>query len=77
MLKMRSENQKKKAKQSSSGKNFPNPEEFRDPGIPGKFFENFSFPGKLKIREKEKADYLQTNLSCFVANVRCLEKQYR
>ena len=24
------------------------------PGIPGNFFENFSFPGKLKIRGKAK-----------------------
>ena len=40
--------------EKNSRENFPNPEDFRDPGIPGNFFENSPFPGKLKIREKGK-----------------------
>ena len=58
MLKMRSEMLKtrKKGKAIKLGKNsgkfslgFSGSRKF--PGIPGKYFENFSFPGKLKTRE--------------------------
>ena len=52
MLKIRSEMLKTRKK----GKTIKLEKNYRKifPGIPGKFFENFSFPGKLKIREKGK-----------------------
>ena len=61
MLKIRKKWQNNHARENYPGnipRNFSNsgnPEDFLIPGFPGKFFENFPFPKKLKIRGKEKS----------------------
>ena len=70
MLKSR-KNSKTIKLEKNSQKNFPNPgnsEDFQDPGIPGNFFKNFLFPGKLKIREKGKPYLGAKNTDCRLAS---------